>query len=475
MPCLAFDPLSLMGCRSMATVPLNRRQRGTLLAAGLGFVVVLLDVSVVNVALETLRVNFGTDIAVNAYTLVFAALLLTCGALGDRMGAKRVFVTGFGIFTMASLACGLAASLTLLVVARIVQGMGAAFLVPSSLLLLQQAFPNPAQRSRAVGWWGAAGGIALAAGPVLGGLLIAHVGWRGIFLINLPIGVLGLALTLRHAPTAVAKAGRGLDLPGQLAAILALASLTAALTEASRLGWLHPLVCGGMALSLISAAVFYGLEQHSQAPMLPLSLFRSATFSTATAVGLVVNFAYYGLVFVFSLFFQAVQQLTPQQTGLAFLPMTAILMVMNIVAGRLVTRVGTRALMVAGLALASLGYLLLLQVDADRSYLTLVLPMLLAASGIALVVPTMTNATLSSVDAAYAGIASGVLNSARQIGGMLGVAVCGFFVRDTEPSLFLHGMHVSIALAVALLSAGGILSYLGLKESAHSARAAKRG
>lgn len=464
----------------MATVSLDRHQRATLVAAGLGFVVVLLDVSVVNVALETLRLNFGTDVAglqwvVNAYTLVFAALLLSCGALGDRLGAKRIFVAGFVVFTMASLACGLAPSLALLVVARIVQGMGAALLVPSSLLLLQQAFPISSQRSRAVGWWGAAGGIALAAGPVLGGLLIAQVGWRGIFLVNLPIGALGLALTLRYAPTPVAKAGRGLDVPGQFAAILALASLTAALTEAGRLGWFHPWVCGGMALSLISATAFYWLEQRSKAPMLPLSLFRSATFSIATAVGLVVNFAYYGLVFVFSLFFQAIQQLSPQQTGLAFLPMTAILMVMNIVAGRLVTRVGTRALMVAGLALASLGYLLLLRVSADHAYLTLVLPMLLAASGIALVVPTMTNATLSSVDAAHAGIASGVLNSARQIGGMLGVAVCGFFVRNTEPGLFLHGMHVSIALAVALLAAGGVLSYLGLNKHAHAETAVRRG
>lgn len=454
----------------METISLSHRQRATLVAAGLGFVVVLLDVSVVNVALETLRVSFDTDVAglqwvVNAYTLVFAALLLTSGALGDRMGAKRVFTAGFAVFTLASLACGLAPGLALLVVSRVVQGMGAALLVPSSLMLLQQAFPNPAQRSRAVGWWGAAGGIALAAGPVLGGLLIAHVGWRGIFLINLPIGALGLALTLCYAPTAAAKPSRGLDLPGQLAAMLALASLTAALTEASRLGWFHPLVCGGIAISLISATAFYWLERHSKEPMLPLSLFRSTTFSIATAVGVVVNFAYYGLVFVFSLFFQAVQQLSPQQTGLAFLPMTAILMVMNIVAGRLVTRLGARALMVAGLALASFGYLLLLlQVDADRAYLTLVLPMLLAASGIALVVPTMTNATLSAVDAAHAGIASGVLNSARQIGGMLGVAVCGFFVRDTEPGIFLHGMHVSLALAVVLLSAGGILSYFGLKK-----------
>ena len=289
----------------------DNQRRYTLAAASLGFVVVLLDVSVVNVALESLRVGFDTDVAglqwvVNAYTLVFAALLLTTGALGDRLGAKRVFMAGFALFTLASLGCGLATSLGALITARIVQGLGAAMLVPTSLSLLQQAFPDPVARSRAVGWWGAAGGIALAAGPVLGGLLVTHIGWRSIFLINLPIGLLGLCLTLRIAPTAVARTSQSFDLAGQCTAILALGSLTAALTEAGRLGWQHPFVLGGLAFSFLAGGLFLRLESRSSHPMLPLTLFRNSTFSVASTAGLIVNFAYYGLVFVFSLFFQSI-------------------------------------------------------------------------------------------------------------------------------------------------------------------------
>jgi len=446
----------------------DRRRRYTLVAASLGFVLVLLDVSVVNVALESLRVGFDTDVAglqwvVNAYTLVFAALLLSTGALGDRLGAKRVFMAGFAVFTLASLGCGLATSLGALITARIVQGFGAAMLVPTSLSLLQQAFPDPVARSRAVGWWGAAGGIALAAGPVLGGLLVTQIGWRSIFLINLPIGLLGLWLTRRNAPAGLARPSKGFDMSGQCMAILALGSLTAALTEASRLGWRHPLVLGGLVLFALAGGLFLWLESRSPHPMLPLALFRHSTFSVASIAGLIVNFAYYGLVFVFSLFFQSIQHFSPRQTGLAFLPMTAILMVMNIVAGHLITRLGARRIMVAGLIMAAVGYLLLLPVTAEGAYVRLILPMLLAASGIALTIPTMTNATLSVVDAARAGIASGVLNSARQIGGVLGVAVFGFLVRSVAPALFMNGMHISIALASALLAIGAILSFFGIQ------------
>jgi DHA2 family methylenomycin A resistance protein-like MFS transporter len=451
----------------------DNQRRYTLAAASLGFVVVLLDVSAVNVALKSLRVGFDTDVAglqwvVNAYTLVFAALLLTTGALGDRLGAKRVFMAGFAVFTLASFGCGLATSLGALITARIVQGLGAAMLVPTSLSLLQRAFPDPVARSRAVGWWGAAGGVALAAGPVLGGMLVTHIGWRSIFLINLPIGLLGLWLALRNAPTAPARPRKGFDLPGQCTAILALGSLTAALTEASRLGWQHPFVLGGLAFSFLAGGLFLRLESRSPHPMLPLALFRNSTFSVASTAGLIVNFAYYGLVFVFSLFFQSIQHFSPQQTGLAFLPMTAILMAMNIVAGHLITYLGPRRVMVAGLIMAAIGYLLLLPVTAEGAYVRLVLPMLLAASGIALTIPTMTNATLSAVDAARAGIASGVLNSARQIGGVLGVAVFGFLVRSEQPTLFMEGMHISIVVAGVLLAIGAILSFFGIQPTESS-------
>lgn len=443
--------------------------RITLAAAALGFVVVLLDVSVVNVALDALRTSFSTDVAglqwvVNAYTLIFAALLLMAGTLGDRFGARAIFITGFALFTLASLACGLAPTLATLVAARLVQGLGAALLVPNSLSLLSQAFPGREQRNRAVGWWGAAGGIALAAGPVIGGVLVTHLGWRSVFLINMPIGLVGLALTLRYAAPSPKNDGRSLDLPGQAAAIVALASLATALTDAAHLGWTNPRIVVALGVAVLAAIGFILIEAQSRAPMLPLSFFSSSAFSIASIVGVIVNFAFYGMIFVFSLFFQLEQHLSPQQTGLAFLPMTVVLMAMNIIAGRLITRLGARRLMVFGLALAAVGYLLLLPVSVSGSYWQLVVPMLMAASGVALMVPTMTNVTLSSVEPSQAGIASGVLNTARQVGGMLGVATCGYFVRDTAPSAFMPGMHLSLLVAGGLLCLGAALSFFCLNR-----------
>ena len=443
--------------------------RGTLIAAALGFVVVLLDVSAVNVALGALHRDFATAVAglqwvVNAYTLVFAALLLTSGSLGDRLGSRRVFLCGFTLFTLASAACSVAINLPMLVVARLVEGLGASLLVPNSLAILKRAFPDKLQRSRAVGWWGAIGGISLAAGPVLGGLLVTHWGWRSIFLINLPIGLGGGYLTLQYVAADGSRHPRhhddGLDWPGQLVAILSLAAFTAALTEAGQLGWGSVWVQGGLLLAVVAAAGFIWIESRSRSPMLPLGLFRVSAFTIATISGVIVNFSYYGLIFIFSLFFQIEQQLSPQQTGMAFLPMTIVLMGVNVLAGRLISRMGAKRLMVLGLLIAASGYLLLLPVRVDGAYGWLVVPMLIASSGIALMVPTMTNVTLSSVDDSRAGIASGVLNSARQVGGLLGVAVFGYLVRNTGQRAFMQGMHWSLGMAVILLLAGSAMCWL---------------
>ena len=440
--------------------------RGTLAAAALGFVVVLLDVSVVNVALDALRQEFATDVAglqwvINAYTLVFAALLLTSGALGDRLGARRIFLAGFLVFTVASAACGLSGSLRMLIAARLVQGLGRHCWCRTRWPCCSRPFPIAQQQPRGglVGriWRRVAGrrpGAGRNAGDAYG--LAQH------FLINLPIGLIGIHLTLRHVAAHGGARRRGLDWAGQGAAILALAALTMALTEAARLGWTHGLVQGGLWAAAAAILGFIWIEARGRSPMLPLELFKVSTFAVASLAGVIVNFAYYGLIFVFSLFFQVQQQLSPQLTGLAFLPMTIVLMAVNVLAGRLITRLGARVLMVLGLALAAVGYGLLMPVSVEGSYWLLVVPMLMAASGIALMVPTMTNATLSSVDASRAGIASGVLNSARQVGGMLGVAVFGYLLRDTEPQAFMRGMHLSIGIAVALLLAASALCWFRL-------------
>jgi DHA2 family methylenomycin A resistance protein-like MFS transporter len=317
-----------------------------------------------------------------------------------------------------------------------------------------------------VGWWGAAGGMALAAGPVAGGFLVAHFGWRSIFLINLPIGLIGLAITLRYAPPSPANPHRSLDLPGQAAAVVALAALAIALIDAGHLGWTSPSIVIAMLIALIATAAFIAVEARSKAPMLPLTLFRSRAITIASISGVLVNFAYYGLIFVFSLFFQWQQQFSPQQTGLAFLPMTVVLMVASIISGRLITHLGARRLMVLGQTIAASGYLLLLAALTTGSYPMLVLPMLMAAGGLALTVPTMVNITLSSVEPSCAGIASGVLNTARQMGGMLGVAICGYLVRDIAASAFMRGMRLSLAVSVVLLLGGALLSFVWLERKA---------
>ena len=401
------------------------RSHLTLIGSALGFVVVLIDVSVVNVALDAFRASFSTDVAglewvVNAYTLIFAASLLTAGALGDRFGARKIFLAGFVLFTLASAACGLAPSLATLVGSRIVQGLGAALLVPNSLALIQQAFPLQEARSRAVGWWGAAGGVAMAAGPVVGGFLVAHFGWRSIFLVNLPIGLIGLAITFRYAPPSGANVDRSLDLPGEAAAVVALAALATALIDAGHLGWTSPKIIVALSIAAIAAVALVAIEARTKAPMLPLTLFRSPALTSASISGVLMNFAFYGLIFVFSLFFQWQQKFSPQLTGLAFLPMTAVLMATSIIGGRLITRLGARRLMVFGQMLAACGYILLLPALTTGAYAMLVLPMLIIAVGSALMVPTMTNVALSSVATSHAGIASGVLNTARQVGAMLG-------------------------------------------------------
>ncbi|WP_321856319.1 MFS transporter [Burkholderia cenocepacia] len=436
-------------------------------AACLGFVVVLVDVSVVNVALDTLRTVFGADVTdlqwvVNAYALVFASLLLFAGALGDRLGAKHVFIAGYAIFTLSSIGCGLTQTMQALIEWRLVQGIGAALLVPNSLAVLRLAFQDTTARSRAIGWWGAGGGIALAAGPLVGGLLVAGIGWRSIFLVNVPVGVAGIWLTWRFAPETEAQRGRSLDLPGQLTGAFALAALTFASTEVSALGWTSPIVLGAFALCIGLSIVFIRLEARNPAAMLPAALWQDRTVRSATVIGMIANLVFYGIVFTLSLLFQSVWHMTPVRSGVALLPMMGILMLMNIVAGRLASRFGPQALATVGLLVSAAGYLAMWPAIAAESFWLLAVPMLLAGSGIALTIPTITAATLTAVSSAHSGVASGLLNAARQVGGVMGVAIFGFFVRQTAWVPFMHGMQRALVVSVLLLVVGAATAWRNL-------------
>lgn len=433
-----------------------------LLASSLGFAVVQLDVSVVNVAVKTIGTDLGGSVTglqwvVSAYTLAFAVLILSAGALGDRIGAKRVFVGGFVAFTLSSAACGLAPNLTALIAARVGQGIGAAALVPCSLSLLNHAFPWPRERARAVGLWAAGASVALSAGPLVGGLLIASLGWRAIFFINAPVGLLGITLTVRHASETTRSANRGADLPGQVTAGLALLALVGAMIEGGQRGFTTPLVLGGFGAAVLAGAAFIAIESRRAQPMLPLGLFRSRTFTAATSIGLAINIAFYGLIFVFSLYFQTTRHYSALATGLAFAPATAAVLIANLLAGRVAHAVGSRRVIAAGAALIAVSLAGLLAVGVLTPYPAMTLQLIGLGFGLGLLVPAMTSALLGSVDTSRSGIASGALNTARQTGSVIGVTLFGSLAAANLVSGLHLALIISAGLALAVLALSGAI------------------
>ena len=440
-------------------------------ATSFGFVVSQLDVTIVNVALPSMGESLHTTVSglqwvVDAYALLFASLLLSAGAVGDRLGAKRVYIAGFGLFAAASLGCGLAPNDVVLIAGRALQGLGAAALVPPSLALLAHACGDDAKlRARAVGLWTAAGGISIAAGPVAGGFLIGWFGWRSIFLVNLPLVAIGIVLTARFVPETPRNGrGRHLDLIGQGLAILALIGLTGAIIETGPRGWNDSVVLCGFALGVAGALGFLIVEAQSRSPMLPLQFFRNRVFSATVAVGTLVNLSYYGTIFVLSLYLQQALGYSVIQAGLAFLPLTATFILSNIAAGALVGRYGSRLPMTGGFLVAAGGYFLLRGLDAGTSYWLMVPGFLLIPMGMGTGVPAMTAALLSSVQRQYSGTASGVLNTARQAGGAVGVAGFGALVgRDHEH--IISGLHAAVTISSGLLAAATLMSLWGVRRA----------
>jgi DHA2 family methylenomycin A resistance protein-like MFS transporter len=450
------------------------------LAASFGFALVQLDVTIVNVALPTMAHALGTGTAglqwvVDAYALAFASLLLTGGYLGDRFGARRVYLAGMALFAAASMACGLAIDAPMLIIARMVQGLGAAVMLPCSLIQLNHAAAGDARaRAQAVGWWTAAGSITIAAGPIVGGLLLGVAGWRSIFLVNLPICGLGIWLTLGTAETN-RKSGRlGFDFAGQLLAVVALGATTGAVIEAKPLGLLSPFVIGLGLAGLGGAIGFVMRERSARAPMLPLSLFRSPIFSGAVAYGAVVNFTYYGAVFVISLYLQRVLGYSPIAAGLAFLPLTATFFGVNILSGWWVGHSGSRLPMIVGALVDATGFALLGWAAGPHTLYLFLFPIfLLLPGGMGLGVPAMTTALLADVDKEHAGIASAVLNAARQAAGAMGVAVFGSMAGDM-PGQIVMGLGACAIIALVLLCLAAAMAAIVMGRSRPSEKDAAR-
>jgi DHA2 family methylenomycin A resistance protein-like MFS transporter len=432
----------------------------------LGFGVVQLDVTIVNTALSSIGRSLGGGVpelqwVVSAYTIAFAALILTAGALGDRVGAKKIFMMGFALFTIASVGCAVARTAAILIAARGIQGVGAAILVPNSLALLNHAYPDEKQRGRAVGIWAAGASLALTAGPLAGGGLIALVGWRSIFLVNLPIGLIGLWLTWRYASETPRSRQRELDLPGQAAAIGALGCLAGAIIEGGARGWGSPWVVAGFAAFVALAGFFIFQERSARQPMLPLALFEHRLFALTSLIGLLVNVAFYGLIFVLSLYFQQVNGLSALATGLDFLPMMAAVLAVNLFAARAAERFGALMMIAAGAGIAAAGCIALLGIERGTGYREIFGQLVAMGAGLGLLVPPLTSTLLGSVEKSRSGVAAGVLNSTRQTGSVLGVALFGSLLG--RAGAFVAGAHISLIISTGLFIGAAAMALLGAR------------
>jgi MFS transporter, DHA2 family, methylenomycin A resistance protein len=446
----------------------HRTVRGSpalgLTAIALGFLMITLDATIVNVALGPIGNDLGGAVStaqwiVNGYTLAFAALLLTAGALADRLGLRTGFLVGLAVFGVGSAACAGAASLAGLIVARVVQGAGAAALMPCSLALIAHMFPDPGDRRRALGVWGGASGIGLAAGPVLGGVITATLGWRAIFLVNVPIAAVAAELLRLH----VAETPRHrhpLDLPGQIISTAGLAALAGGFITAGSEGWDGGLTLALLAAGIVSTAGFALVERTVEHPMIDPVLFRERTFSIAIALGVIFNFCLYGSIFCLAIDLHRGHGLDPLDTGLALLPMTIVTGSMAFLSGRLVSRIGEWRAIVVGLSAGACGALLIALAQTGGVATLIVSSLPIGVTAVAM--PAMTAVAMSHAPRPRVGLASGVFNASRQTGGALGVAVLGALLTASNGELVLDGAFVAVAGAYA----GGIaLALTGWRRS----------
>jgi len=454
MPATAHAPdRDLLSSTAVRPVAGSRFALG---AALLGFFVITLDALIVSVALPAIGEDLGGGITglqwvVDGYTLMLAALLLSAGAISDRIGAKRAFGLGLGRFLVASAACGLAPSLAVLVVARFVQGAGAAVMMPATLALIREAYPQETARTRALAIWAVGGAVGSAAGPLVGGVL-AGWDWRWIFFINVPVGVLALVLLGRAA--ASPRRAVPFDAVGQVSAVVALGAATYALIEGGQDGFGSVRILAALALAAVAAAVFLAAQVRGRAPMMPLDLFRSRPVTAALAAGLALNFGFYGVTFLFSLYFQSFRGMSALATGLLFLPMTVQTAAVSFASAAATRRFGAKPTMIAGQAVMGAGLLVLCLLPTGVPVWAVAVLLMLVSLGGALAVPAMTGLVLAGVPAERAGMASGVLNTFRQVGGALAVAVYGALLAHGS---FADGMRTGLIAAAVLLTATAAL------------------
>jgi EmrB/QacA subfamily drug resistance transporter len=447
---------------------MNRRARWTLAIVSIALFMTSLDNLVVSTALPSIRKSLGASIeslewTVNAYTLSFAVLLLTGAALGDRFGRRRMFVGGIAVFTLSSAAAALAPTTDALVAARAVQGAGAALVLPLTLTLLSEAV-DESRRGLALGIWSGVAGLGVALGPVIGGIVVNGLSWPYIFWLNVPIGLALIPLALRRLDESYGP-DRHLDLPGLALAGLGLLGVVFGIVRGQALGWTSTPIVASIGAGLVLLAAFVAWELRAESPMLPMRFFRSRAFAATNGVSLAMFFGAFGSIFLLAQFFQTAQGYSPLEAGLRTLPWTGMPMIVAPIAGLLSDRIGSRPLMAAGLALQSIAIALFAANTAPSTpYTTLLPPLILAGTGMALVFAPAANAVLGSVRPEEAGKASGATNAIREVGGVLGVAVLASVFAGNgsyaSPETFASGLSAALPVASVVLAIGAVVALL---------------
>jgi EmrB/QacA subfamily drug resistance transporter len=448
--------------------------RWLLAVAVLGSGIAFLDATVVNVALPDIGRDLHASTStlqwiLNGYTLTLASLILLGGSLGDRYGRRRIFVFGTGLFTIASLFCAVAPNAEILVVARLVQGVGGALLTPGSLAMVESGF-RPADRPRAIGAWSGLGGVAGALGPLVGGLLVGAVSWRAVFLINLPLGVFIVLMAGRHVPETRDPAASGrLDFRGVMLAAIGLAGTTYALIEAPVHGASSLVLVGAIGGGL-SLGAFLLAERRSANPMMPLSMFSSRQFSAANGVTFVVFGAFSGVFFFLVAFLQISLGYSPLAAGAASLPITILMLLLSAPAGSLAQRIGPRIPLTVGPLVAAVGLVLMSRIDRGDSYLSAVFPAVTVFGlGLTLVVAPVTATVMAAADERHSGIASGINTAISRLAGLIVVAALPLIAGLTgkkfyEPAAMQHGFHVAMLACAAIAATGGVLAWLTISS-----------
>ncbi len=451
--------------------------RWVIVAMVLGSGMAAIDATVVGIALPTIGREFGASLGalqwvVTGYTLTLAALLLVGGSLGDRYGRRRVFSIGVVWFALASAACALAPGIEVLIITRILQGVGAALLTPGSLAILQASFA-PEDRGRAIGAWSGLGGVATAAGPLVGGYLITAASWRWIFLINVPIGAVVLLLAIRRVPESRdPTAPRRVDLVGAVLATCALGGATYGLIAGPTRGWGDPAVVAALLLGMVAAVAFAIVERRSPSPMLPFSVFRSRQFTVTNAVTFIVYGALGGVLFLLPVELQVVNGYSPLESGLALLPLTIIMLSLSARSGRLATTIGPRLQMSIGPIVVGIGLALLARTTADSTYVSGVLPAVAVFGlGLATTVAPLTATALDAVPSDHAGLASAVNNDVARLAALIAVAVLPAISGITgatylDASALSDGFRRAVLISGALCVIGGVVAAIGIRNPA---------